>query len=142
MVLQRKRYVLLDGERIVERGVLKQKSHLLPDFAELVESQAGDVLPVNANRSRVRFLQADDEPQQYALAGAAAPQHRQGLAAAHGQADPVQDLLTSKGLMQVLDGDNRRTAVFLGLLRGFIAICRLCPYWFRESREQWLTGKI
>ncbi len=69
---------------------------------------------VDANRSRVRLLQADDEPQQYALAGTTASQHRQGLAAAHGQADPVQHLLTSEGFMQVLDGDNRRTAVFLG----------------------------
>ena len=82
MVLQRKSHVLLDGQRIVKRGVLKQKTHLLSDFAELVECQAGDVLPMDANRSRVRLLQADDEPQQYALSGAAAPQHRQGLAAA------------------------------------------------------------
>jgi hypothetical protein len=106
MVLQRKRHVLLDGQRIVERGMLKQKTHLQPDFAELVESQAVDVLTVDANRSRVRPLQADDEPQQYALTGTAAPQHRQGLAAVHGQADSVQNLLTSEGLMQVLDGDN------------------------------------
>ena len=71
---------------------------------------------MDANRSRVRLLQADDEPQQYALAGATAPQHRQGLAAAHGQANPVQDLLASEGLMQVLDGDNWRVAVSLGFL--------------------------
>ena len=114
MVLQRKSHVLLDGQRIVKRGVLKQKPHFLPDFAELVESQTGDVLTVDANRSRVRLLQADDEPQQYALAGTTAPQHRQGLAAPHGQANPVQNLLTSEGLMQVLDGDNWRIAVFLG----------------------------
>ena len=69
----------------------------------MVDIQACDILPMNANRSRVRLLQADDDPQQDALAGATAPEHRQSLAAAHAQADPVQDLLTSEGLMQVAD---------------------------------------
>src|ERR1700674_806658 len=114
MMLQRKSHVLLDGQRIVKRRVLKQKTHFLPDFAELVESQAADVLTVDANRSRVGLLQADDEPQQYALTGTTAPQHRQGLATRHGEANPVQNFLTSEGLMQVLDGDNWRAAVFLG----------------------------
>jgi hypothetical protein len=114
MVLQRKSHVLLCGHGIVKRSVLKQETHFLPDFAELVEIQAGDVLTVDTDRSRVRFFQADDEPQQHALAGTAAPQDRQGLAAAYAQADPVQNLLTSEGLVQILDGDNRGTAVFLG----------------------------
>ena len=131
VVLQRKSHVLLDGQRVVKRGLLKQKTHLLSDFAHLVESQAGDVLTVDANRSRVRLLQADDEPQQYALASATAPQHRQGLAAAHGQADPVQDLLTSEGLMQVLDGDDWRTAVFLGFFLLASQFDRLFPYLVR-----------
>jgi hypothetical protein len=78
-----KAYVLLDGQRIVKRGVLKQKTHFLPDLAELVESQAGDVLPVDANRSRVRFSRPMMSRQQYALARTTAPQHRQGLAAPH-----------------------------------------------------------
>ena len=114
MVLQRKGHVLLDGQRIVERGVLKQKTHLLPDLAELVEAQTGDVLTVDANRSRVRLLQADDEPQQYAFAGTTASQHRQRLAAAYGQADPVQNLLISEGLVQVFDCNRGSSAVFPG----------------------------
>ena len=61
MVLQRKGHILLDGKGIVKRGVLKQEPHLLSDFAELVETQASDVAPVDANRSRVRFLQSDDK---------------------------------------------------------------------------------
>src|ERR1039458_1250894 len=121
MVLQRKSYVLLDSQRIVKRGVLKQKSHFLSDFDELIERQAGDVLTADANRSQVGLLQADDEPQQYALTGTTAPQHRQGLAAPHGQADPVQNILSSKRLMQVLDGHSRRSAV----LRG--------PFWLHRN---------
>ena len=58
-------------------------------------------------------FEADDEPQQYALAGAAASQHGQGFSAAHAQTDPVQNLVAAEGLVQVLDGDNRRTAVLL-----------------------------
>src|SRR5271157_4966063 len=125
MVPQRKSHVLLDGQRIVKRGMLKQKTNFLPDFAELVESHAGDILTVDANRSRVRLLQADDEPQQDALTGATASQHRQGLAAPHGQANPIQNLLTSEGLVQVLDGNNWRAAVFLGsfLLHGNLFDC-------------------
>src|ERR1039458_7996163 len=114
MVLQGKGHVLFDSQRVVKCGMLKQKTHFLPDLAEPVESQAGNVLPVDANRSRVRFLESDNEPEQHALAGTTAPQHRQGLAALHGQADPVQNLLTAERFMQVLDGDNRRAAVFLG----------------------------
>src|SRR5580704_5779113 len=117
MVLQRESHVLLHGQRIVKRGVLKQKTDSLSDFAHLIESQVREVLTVDANRSRVRLLQADDEPQQYALTGTTAAQHRQGLAAAHAQADPVQNLLTSEGLMQGLDDDNWRTAVCLGVCR-------------------------
>jgi hypothetical protein len=62
MVLQRKSHVLLDGQRIVKRGMLKQKTHLLPDFAQLVESQAGDVLTVMRTDPESGFSQADDEP--------------------------------------------------------------------------------
>jgi hypothetical protein len=83
MVLERESHILFDGQRVVKRSVLKQEAHLLPDLAHLVESQARDILAVNENRSRVWLLQADDEPQQYALTGAASSQDRQGLAAVH-----------------------------------------------------------
>src|SRR5579863_1637796 len=103
MVLQWKSHVLLDGQRVVKRRVLKQKTHPHSYRTELVKRQTGGVSPMDANRSRVRFLQSDDESQQYALTCAAAAQHRQGLAAPHCQVNSVQDLLTSEGLMQVLD---------------------------------------
>src|SRR5579863_9761844 len=116
MVLQRKGYVLLDGQRIVKRGMLEQETHFLPDLTKLVQSQVGDVLPSDANRSRVGLFESNDEPQQYALARTAATQHRQGFAGFHRQANPVQDALTSKGLMQVRDGNNGRIAVFLSFV--------------------------
>ena len=83
MVFKRERHVLSYGERIVERCMLKQETHLLSDFAHPVKSQADDIPAMDANRSRVRLFEADDEPQQYALACAAASQHRQGFAAAY-----------------------------------------------------------
>jgi len=43
MVLQRKSHILLDGQRIVKRGMLKQKTHFHSDFAKLVEVEAGEV---------------------------------------------------------------------------------------------------
>ena len=51
VVLQRKSHVLFDGQRVVKRGVLKQKAHLPSDLAQLVESQAGDFLAMNKNRA-------------------------------------------------------------------------------------------
>jgi len=50
-----------------------------------------------------------------ATAPSASPQQRQSLGAADGQGDPVQDPLASERLMQVLDGNHRRTSVFPGL---------------------------
>src|ERR1700689_2280013 len=101
MVLQRKRHILLDGERIVERGVLKQKPHFLSDLAKLVESQTANVLPMNADRSRIRLLQSNNDSQQYAFARAAAPQYRHGFAALHGKANSVQNPLTAERLIQI-----------------------------------------
>jgi hypothetical protein len=51
MVFKGKRHVLRDSERIVERRLLKQETHLLSDFAHAIESQAGNVLAMDANRS-------------------------------------------------------------------------------------------
>jgi len=99
MMYERESHVLLDVEGIVKRGMLKQKADFHPDFAELVESPAGDILAVDANRSRVGLFEANDDPQQYALTGATAPQHCQSLAAVDGQGNPVQDLLTSEALV-------------------------------------------
>src|SRR5579872_2316343 len=99
MVLQRKCNVLLDRQRIVKCGMLKQKPHLLPDLTELIQSHPSDILPVDANRSRVRRLQSDHESQQYTLSGTTAPQHGQSLASPNRQANSVQDRLTSESLM-------------------------------------------
>src|ERR1700679_449473 len=117
MVHERKRHVLLDSQRIVECGMLKEKTHLHSDFAELIETKSGDVLTLDENQSRIRLLQADDEPQQDAFAGATAPKHRQSLTTVHGQTDPIQNLLASEGFVQVLDGDSCHTGILRGLLR-------------------------
>jgi hypothetical protein len=89
MVFKGEGHVLADSERIVKRRLLKQETHLLPDLSHAVESQAGDVLAMNANRSGVGRIEANDEPQQHAFSRAAASQHGQGFSAVHAQADPV-----------------------------------------------------
>ena len=105
--------------------MLKQKAHLLPDFAHAVKSQSNDILAVDTNRSRVGCFEADDEPQQHALSRAAAAQHGQGLAAAHAEIDPIENSVGAEGLEQILDGDKRRLAVLSGplLLRRYVT-CR------------------
>src|ERR1700734_2227629 len=113
-MFQRKSYILFYGERIVERRVLKQKTHLLSDFAQLIESQAGDILAMNTNQSRVRLLQTDNQPEQYALTSSATAEHGECLATVHAEAYSVQDRLISERLAQAFDGDDRYAAVFLG----------------------------
>src|ERR1700722_15502871 len=103
---------------MVECGVLEQKAHLLSDLSHLVESEAGNILSMDANRSRVRYLQADNDSEQNAFAGTASTQHGQGFSAAYGQGDSVQEFLASEGLTQVLHG-NRRHA---GLSPGFLSL--------------------
>ena len=49
MTFEWERYVLFDGQRIVERRVLKEKSDLLPDFIQLWTRKAADFLSVDAN---------------------------------------------------------------------------------------------
>src|ERR1017187_2251974 len=111
MMFKGKRHILTDGERIVECSMLKEETHLLSDFAHPIESQPSNVLTMDANRSRVGCFESDDKSQQYALACAAASQHRQGFAAVHSQTDPIQDLVTCKGFVQILDGDDARIAL-------------------------------
>ena len=61
------------------------------------------------------FFKADDEPQQHALSRATASEYGQGFSAVHAQADPIQNVVTTKGLVQILDRNNRHTAVFVGI---------------------------
>ncbi len=111
MVLQGKCHILCNSERIVERRMLKEETHLLSDCSQLIESQAGNVLAVYANGTGVRFLETDDESQQHALTCSASPKHGEGLAAAHTQADSIEHRVTAKGLPHILDSDNRRSSV-------------------------------
>jgi hypothetical protein len=89
MVLKGKRHVLSYSERIVECCMLKQESHLLSDCPHLIHTQPGNVFSVNTNRSRVGSFEANDKPQQHALAGAAASQYGQGFSSAHTQTNFV-----------------------------------------------------
>jgi hypothetical protein len=56
---------------------------------------------------------------------------------------PFKNLLSSEGLVHVLDGDNRRAAVFLGFSIASSRFDRLCPYLFAqcESLNQWSWEK-
>ena len=108
----------------------------------LVESQAGDVLAMDANRSGVRRIEADDEPQQHALSRAAASEHGQRFSPIHAQADPVQNLVAREGLVHVLDGNNGRTGRLCSgfcLLRRNVRCCG--SYLFRECFEPWIKGR-
>ncbi len=119
MVFKGEGHVLLDGERIVKRCLLKQESHLLSDFAHAVQRETCDVLAMNANRSGVRRFESNDEPQQHAFPGAAASEYGQGFPLIHAQADSVENLVAPEGLVYVFDSNDGRKTVSggFGLLR-------------------------
>jgi hypothetical protein len=94
--------------------MLKRETHLLSDFSQLVEGKARDVLTLNANRTRIRPLKADDEPQQHALSSAAASKHGEGLSTTHTQTDSIENGVTVEGLPHIAYSDGRRSAVILG----------------------------
>src|SRR6266404_8143577 len=108
-------HVLFDGQRVVERRVLEEKSDLLPDFVQLWTRQTADFLSVDANGPRVGPLQSDDQFQQHALARATPSKDRQGLTMRHFQIDSVQHFLLAERLAQSFYLNRRRG--FLGFLR-------------------------
>jgi hypothetical protein len=61
---------------------LEEETHLLSDFVPLLEIGVRDFLALNLNCAGVGLLQADDQAEQDAFAGAAATEDSYGLAAA------------------------------------------------------------
>src|SRR4029077_8218027 len=100
MALQGEGDVLLDSQGIVERCVLKQESHLFPELINGIDGEADNFLTLDEDRARIGNLQADDELEQDAFAGAAPAQHGQGFATSNGQLDAVQNDLAAEGLVQ------------------------------------------
>src|ERR1035437_5143158 len=113
MVYKGKRHIFSHGERIVKRCMLKQEAHLLPDFAHPVKSQADDILAMDANRSSVGCFEADDKPQQHTFSCATSSENGQGFSSAYAQANSVENHVASKCFFQVLNCDNRSTAVYI-----------------------------
>ena len=78
----------------------------------------------------------------HALSRAAAPEHGQRFSAAHAQADPVQNLVGSEGLVHILDGDNGARVVLPSsvlLHRNVISCCHMFPYvraWIKERKRE------
>src|SRR5689334_4313688 len=103
MMSQRESHILCDSERVIEGCMLKEKSHLLADWRELVKGESGGVFSEYLDGARVWLLEPDDEPQQHALPGAAAAQNGAGFSRVYGQTDAVQHMLRSKRLVHVLD---------------------------------------
>ena len=75
--------VLFDRERIVEGGVLEKEAHFLSDLVHFFEIGAGDFLALDVNCASVGLLQADEQAEQDAFAGAAAAEDCDGLAVAY-----------------------------------------------------------
>jgi hypothetical protein len=96
--------------------MLKKETHLLSDFSHMVQSQACDGLAVNTDRSRVGLFKADNESQQHAFSRAAASEHSQSLPAVYVKAYSVENFMTSKRFMQILDSNERRYAASLYIL--------------------------
>jgi hypothetical protein len=62
MVYEGESHVLPDGERVVERRVLKEESHLLSDFSELIQGETGNALAEDGNGALVWDFETDHDP--------------------------------------------------------------------------------
>src|SRR5204862_7314352 len=98
--LQAERDVLLDGH-VLERRVL------LEDEADvaLLGGQRGRIRPLDADRPRVRVLQARDHPQERRLAASARPEQGGERPVRHLDRDVFEGDEVTEALADVLDGD-------------------------------------
>ena len=108
-MLQWKRDILLDAQRVIQRGFLKQESHFRSNLVQPLERQICDFLSVDLNRTGVGLLESDNQLQEDAFSRAASPEDGQRFAAAHLQIDTVQHGLTAEAFVQVLQRDRGLT---------------------------------
>ena len=87
--------------------MLKQETHLDPQSIHLIEAETRNLLPLNADRTSIRIVESDDEPQQHALPRAASAEHGERLTVNDRQTDAVQDMLCAKRLVDVSKHQDR-----------------------------------
>jgi len=106
VLTQRQRDVVLDGHRVEQRRTLEAHADLRPQLAPLLRRHGGDLLAVDQDPTRDRLLEADNGPQERGLAGPAAAEDHQDLAAADLEADSVEHPSPAVLDRQVLDLDH------------------------------------
>ncbi len=100
-------HVLVDGQRVEERGALENVAQTPPDGQQLLLGQLLDVLPEDADLSGVRAQEPGDQPQQDRLARAAAAHHDERFSLLERDRHALEDGGRLEPLHDVDDLDDR-----------------------------------
>ena len=109
----------------------------MPQSIHLAEAEPTDLLSLNANRTRVRLLESDDELQQHALPGAASAEHGERLATNDRQTHVVQDMLCAKRLVDASKHERR----LAGTSRPLSSVSAVQGDGFRENVGHGFMGR-
>jgi hypothetical protein len=98
MPAERKRHVLSHGQRVEQGGILKEKSHTLPDARQPPAVERRDLIVVHEHAARIGAHQPDDVPEGDALAGAAAAEEAERRRARNLERHVVEDTAVAERL--------------------------------------------
>ena len=108
MLAQRVRDVLVDRERVEQRGPLDHEPHTTPERQELLFAQRLDVLTEDFDLALIRLDEAGDVPEQHGLPGAAPSHDHERLALERFERQALEDFEAVEPLPDVVDLDDRR----------------------------------
>ncbi len=104
-------HVVLNGEGIEERRLLKDHADACAKLEEIGFAHVGDVLTEDADGAGVRSDEAVGELHQNGLSSASRAENDAGLAALDGEGDVLQDGLDVEGDGDVFEDDDRLRGV-------------------------------
>jgi len=102
---ERKRNILEHIHRVEQRSFLKAHPEILPEFVELQAPHAAHVLHPDGDVAAIRLHETDDVFEHHALSSTRASNDHDRLSLRDFQRKAGQDLLRSKSLVHISQGD-------------------------------------
>src|SRR5581483_9928565 len=99
--------VLQHRERRIQRSLLKGDAVTRLDRAQRLAGELSDVMPLDADGSGLRPLQAEDAPEQHGLAGAGAADDAEDLVLANLHLQAIVDHLPAEAIAEVPNLEHR-----------------------------------
>src|SRR6185503_8313859 len=106
LLSQSHRHVLTDGQRVEERGELKDIADARAQGVQILAGQRWDVQPVHDDVAGIRLEQSDYVLDRNRLSGAGIADDDHGLAVVHVEREALQHALGAEGLVDVHEPDH------------------------------------